>query len=118
MPVLALADLLVARCHPLEGGTALDAAAVEAQLGVLPAWRLNEGALERRYAFRNYYETMAFANALAWIVHAEDHHPDLALSYDRCTVRFTTHSVGGISINDFICAAKADAVYTAGAAPR
>jgi len=49
-------------------------------------------------------------NALAWIAHTEDHHPDLAVSYDRCVVRFNTHSVGGISINDFICAAKADAL--------
>lgn len=118
MPVLALVDLLAARCRHLQGSAALDPAAVHAQLGVLPAWRLHEGALERSYAFRNYYETIAFVNALAWIVHAEDHHPDLALSYDRCTVRFNTHSVGGISINDFICAAKADAVYAAGTAPQ
>ena len=53
---------------------------------------------------------MAFVNALAWIAHVEDHHPDLAVSYSRCTVRFNTHSVGGISINDFICAAKVDAL--------
>ncbi|HOX88516.1 MAG TPA: 4a-hydroxytetrahydrobiopterin dehydratase [Burkholderiaceae bacterium] len=118
MPVLALADLLAAHCRPLEGSAALDASAVQAQLGVLPAWRLHDGALERSYALRNYHETIAFVNALAWIVHAEDHHPDLAVSYARCTVRFNTHSVGGISLNDFICAAKADAVYAAGAAPR
>ncbi len=53
---------------------------------------------------------MAFVNALAWVAHPEDHHPDLAVSYNRCAVRFNTHSVGGISINDFICAAKVDAL--------
>ena len=52
--------------------------------------------------------TMAFVNAVAWIAHREDHHPDLLVSYNRCTVRFNTHSVGGLSINDFICAAKVD----------
>lgn len=116
--MLALAELLAAHCRPLEGSAALDEAAVRAQLGALPGWRLNEGALERSYTFRNYHETIAFVNALAWIVHAEDHHPDLAVSFSRCTARFNTHSVGGISLNDFICAAKADAVYAAGAAPR
>jgi 4a-hydroxytetrahydrobiopterin dehydratase len=53
---------------------------------------------------------MAFVNAVAWIAHAEDHHPDLLVSYNRCTVRFNTHSVGGLSVNDFICAAKLDAL--------
>jgi len=71
---------------------------------------LRDGAIEKTYRFGNFHETMAFVNALAWIAHAEDHHPDLALSYGRCTVRFNTHSVGGISINDFICAAKVDAL--------
>ncbi len=55
---------------------------------------------------------MAFVNALAWIAHTEDHHPDLQVGYYRCTVRFSTHSVGGISVNDFICAAKADALVS------
>ncbi len=50
-------------------------------------------------------------NALAWIANAEDHHPDLAVSYSRCVVRFNTHSVQGISVNDFICAAKVDALF-------
>jgi 4a-hydroxytetrahydrobiopterin dehydratase len=74
------------------------------------AWRMNDGAIEKTFSFKNYHETMAFVNALAWIAHTEDHHPDLAVSYNRCVVRFNTHSVKGISINDFICAAKADAL--------
>jgi 4a-hydroxytetrahydrobiopterin dehydratase len=71
---------------------------------------MNAGAIEKTFAFKNYYETIAFVNALAWICHTQDHHPELAVSYNRCVVRFNTHSVGGISINDFICAAKTDAL--------
>jgi 4a-hydroxytetrahydrobiopterin dehydratase len=89
---------------------ALDAAAISAQLAHLPHWHIVDGALERTYAFGNYYETMAFVNALAWQSHREDHHPDLAVTYNRCTVRYSTHSVKGISPNDFICAAKCDAL--------
>ncbi len=75
-----------------------------------PGWALVDGAIEKRFAFPDYHHTLAFVNALAWVAHAEDHHPDLQVSYGRCTVRFNTHSVGGISINDFICAAKVDAL--------
>lgn len=67
--------------------------------------------LNKTYQFKNYYQTMAFVNALAWIAHSEDHHPDLEVSYNRCAVHFTTHAVDGISINDFICAAKIDALH-------
>jgi 4a-hydroxytetrahydrobiopterin dehydratase len=91
-------------------------AEVAAQLSVLPEWKLVDGAIARTFRFPNYHETIAFVNALAWVVHGEDHHPDLAVGYDRCEVRFSTHSVGGISENDFICAAKADAIHAQRAA--
>jgi 4a-hydroxytetrahydrobiopterin dehydratase len=103
-------DLTQLHCKPLEGHAAMTAAEIDAHLPRLRGWSLSNGAIERRYAFHNYHETIAFVNALAWIAHAEDHHPDLAVSYAVCTVRFNTHSVGGISINDFICAAKLDAL--------
>lgn len=90
----------------------MDAAAVDRHLARAPGWTLNKGAIERRYDFADFHQTMAFVNALAWIAHREDHHPDMALSYNRCVVRFNTHSVGGISINDFICAAKVDALLS------
>ena len=73
-------------------------------------WRLIDGALEKTYAFKNYHETIGFVNALAFIANTEDHHPELAVSYGKCTVRFNTHDVGGISISDFFCASKADAL--------
>jgi 4a-hydroxytetrahydrobiopterin dehydratase len=73
-------------------------------------WRLIDGALEKTYTFKNYHETIGFVNALAFIVNAEDHHPDLAVSYSKCTVRFNTHDVNGISVSDFFCASKVDAL--------
>ncbi len=83
---------------------------VHQHLAKAPGWSLIDSAIQKRYDFANYHQTMAFVNALAWVAHAEDHHPDLQVSYSHCTVRFNTHSVGGISINDFICAAKVDAL--------
>jgi 4a-hydroxytetrahydrobiopterin dehydratase len=66
----------------------------------------------REYAFRDYHETIAFVNALAWMTHAQDHHPELVVAYRHCRVAYTTHSAGNtLSLNDAICAAKADALY-------
>ncbi|KPJ95190.1 MAG: pterin-4-alpha-carbinolamine dehydratase [Gammaproteobacteria bacterium SG8_11] len=66
--------------------------------------------IHKTFKFKNYYETMAFVNAVAWIANREDHHPDMEVGYNRCVVRYSTHSVGGLSENDFICAAKIDAL--------
>jgi len=78
-----------------------------------PDWQLTPpaAAIQRQFEFGDYYETMAFVNAVAWIAHGEDHHPDLQVGYNRCTVRYSTHAVGGLSRNDFICAARVDAVF-------
>ena len=74
-------------------------------------WELQQqpSGLKRSVRFKNYYQTMAFVNAVAWIAHQEDHHPELKVSYNRCVIHYSTHSTGGISENDFICAAKIDA---------
>jgi 4a-hydroxytetrahydrobiopterin dehydratase len=78
-------------------------------------WSLNteRTEIERTFAFKNYYRTLAFVNAVAWIAHQEDHHPEMEVGYNRCRVRYSTHSVGGLSENDFICAAKVDALSAA-----
>lgn len=76
-------------------------------------WKLIDGALENTFTFVNFHETMAFVNAVAWIAHREDHHPDMGLGYSRCTVRFNTHDVGGISVSDFHCAGAVNALQTA-----
>ena len=73
-------------------------------------WRLIDGALEKTFSFKNFHETIGFVNAVAFIANTEDHHPDLAVSYGRCTVRFNTHDVKGISVSDFFCASKVDAL--------
>jgi 4a-hydroxytetrahydrobiopterin dehydratase len=103
-------DLKSLHCKPLEGQPPMTAAQIDEQLAHVAQWALQDGAIEKTYEFANFHETMAFVNALAWVAHAEDHHPDLRLSYNRCVVRYNTHAVGGISINDFICAAKVDAL--------
>lgn len=71
-------------------------------------WAINKTGsnISREFQFKNYYETIAFVNAIAWIVHDQDHHPDLKVSYNRCLITFSTHSIAGLSVNDFICAAK------------
>ena len=84
----------------------MSAADIATHLKNAPGWALTDGSIEKTFSFKNYFETIAFVNALAWICNTQDHHPDLAVSYNRCVVRFNTHSVGGISINDFICAAQ------------
>ena len=102
--------LAARRCQALEGQAALTATQVVEFLAQAPGWSIEQGAIEKRFEFTDYHRTLAFVNALAWVAHTEDHHPDLRVSYGHCTVRFCTHSVGGISINDFICAAKVDAL--------
>jgi len=84
----------------------------ELAAGLDRAWRISEDgkSLRRAFAFEDFYRTMAFVNAVAWIANAEDHHPDLEVGYNHCRVAFSTHSVGGLSENDFICAAKIDAL--------
>lgn len=100
------------RCEPLEGHPAMTPAEIADHLSRASGWSLHGDAIQKTFVFDDFHRTMAFVNALAWIAHADDHHPDLAVSYSRCSVRFNTHSVGGISINDFICAAKVDALIT------
>jgi len=102
-----MTTLLAMSCKP-RTGEALGRAAAEKLLREIPGWAISDDATEisRVYKFGNYYETLAFVNAQAWIVHREDHHPDLEVGYNRCRVRFSTHSVHGLSENDFICAAK------------
>ncbi len=110
---------------PLEQAHCIARRGVEYRLGQarlaelqpqVPGWELADAGtvLTRTFHFTDYYQTLAFVNALAWIAHREDHHPDLSVHYDRVIVRFSTHDVGGLSENDFICAAKASALSEQG----
>jgi len=94
-------------CQPCEGGLpSLDDKAAAGLLGELSGWALHGQRLEKTFVFRNHYETMAFVNAIAWVSHREDHHPELTVGYKDVRVRYWTHAIGGLSENDFICAAK------------
>jgi 4a-hydroxytetrahydrobiopterin dehydratase len=93
---------------------ALGPTEIVTRLGSLPGWTLTgdgpDLAIEKTYAFANYYETISFVNAVAFIANAQDHHPDLSVHYNRCAVRFNTHDVKGLSETDFECAAQVDAL--------
>lgn len=100
------------KCKPCEGGVpAYNSQQARDLLKQLKGWVLEEGKLVKVYPFTNYHHTMAFVNALAWVSHREDHHPDLEVGYNRCRVTYWTHAVDGLSENDFICAAKCDALF-------
>ena len=108
---MTLEDLQRERCIARRGKEdALDAASARALLAELPDWTLADdgSAIGKSFTFEDFHRTMAFVNAVAWIAHAEDHHPDFEVGYARCTLRFSTHDVGGLSRNDFVCAAKVE----------
>ncbi|HTP38650.1 MAG TPA: 4a-hydroxytetrahydrobiopterin dehydratase [Steroidobacteraceae bacterium] len=101
-------------CVPCEGGVAAmtPPQAAAALKSLAPGWKLveHDRALRREYKFVDFLRTMSFVNALAHIANVEDHHPDLEVGYDYCRVRYSTHAIGGLSENDFICAAKIDRI--------
>jgi 4a-hydroxytetrahydrobiopterin dehydratase len=104
-------DLLQQHCKPCEAGMPpLARDAIDRFLARVPGWELSDGELVRTFSFKNYYQTVSFVNAVAWLAHREDHHPDMEFGYKTCTVRYCTHSIGGLSENDFICAAKINAL--------
>lgn len=116
--IASTAGLLQARSiHATDAVTAGEARRL---LAFVPGWTLEDGKLCRNFGFKNYHHTMAFVNALAYQSHHEDHHPELTVTYKNCLVRYDTHSVndgqGGLSENDFICAAKASLLYASAAA--
>ena len=104
--------LIGKHCQPCKAGDpALGTAEAAELLKKLDDWTLAEKNIRKTFEFKNYYQTIAFVNAVAWMTHREDHHPDLQVGYNRCVIEYSTHSVGGLSENDFICAAKVDALY-------
>jgi len=108
-----MTDLTQQSCKPCEGGVRpLSRDEATALLGELTGWELSLDANEihQTFRFKNFYQTMAFVNTVAWVAHQEDHHPDLVVGYNRCEVHYRTHAIGGLSDNDFICAAKIDSL--------
>jgi 4a-hydroxytetrahydrobiopterin dehydratase len=109
-----MSELAARKCKPCEGGIApLTREAAAKLLGeISSAWTLSADAraIRREFRFRDFYRTMSFVNALAHIANIEDHHPDLEVGYNYCHVGYTTHAIGGLSENDFVCAAKVDLI--------
>ena len=108
-----MTDLTEKRCIPCEGGVPkLNPSEVAKLLEQLPEWQVNSDntIISRDFKFKGYFRTMAFVNAIAWIAQQENHHPDLEVGYNHCKVNYATHAIGGLSENDFICAAKVDAL--------
>ena len=111
--IQVVSDLAGKKCKPCEGGVApLKEPEVRNLLKQLDGREQAGSRIAKTYTFKNYYQTMAFVNAAAWISHREDHHPDLGVGYKQCRVVYTTHAVAGLSRNDFICAAKVDALFS------
>ncbi|MFZ6657002.1 4a-hydroxytetrahydrobiopterin dehydratase [Undibacterium sp. TJN19] len=111
--MIKTSELLEKKSHHTETG--LDDASLPAYFAATPGWAQDGPRIVKTFQFKNYYETLAFINAIAYVIHAEDHHPELVVTYNRCIIKFDTHTVndgkGGISENDFICAAKIDAIF-------
>ncbi len=109
-----MSPLLARHCTALSGPAhRLGVADLPPLLAQLPGWEVSEdiGSISKAFKFADYLLTIKFVNAIAAMAEAENHHPDLEVSYGRCVVRYNTHDVDGLSINDFICAAKADALF-------
>lgn len=103
-------DLTSQHCQSYDKNSlALTNNEIQNLLPLIPLWNCESNTITRNFKHANYHETIAFVNVIADIVHVEDHHPDLIVKYNTCKVNFTTHSVNGLSKNDFICAAKIDA---------
>jgi len=108
-------DLATRHCKPCHASTPpLEENELRSALSAIPLWRLDEKqrTISREFRFKDFHQTMAFVNALAWIAHREDHHPDLEVGYRQCRVHYSTHAIGGLSENDLICAAKIDALVS------
>src|SRR5581483_4880215 len=93
---------------PKKGGRPLGPAFIREYLTALPGWKHSGKEIVKIFSFKNFYGTIGFVNAVAFIANREDHHPDLEVGYKTCAVRYSTHEVGGLSENDFICATKID----------
>lgn len=105
-------DLTNKQCKPCEGGVApLTQPEVDSLMQQLEGWQQDALLISKTYHFNDYYQTIAFVNAIAWLSHSEGHHPDLTVTYKECRVAYTTHAIHGLSENDFICAAKVDSLF-------
>ena len=108
-----MTELESKRCLACESGIpSLTHEKITLLLAEIPHWETSsdQKLIQRRFIFKNFYQTMAFVNALAFIAHQENHHPDLEIGFNYCLVKYSTHAAKGLTENDFICAAKVNAL--------
>jgi 4a-hydroxytetrahydrobiopterin dehydratase len=100
------------RCQSQSGKQALDDARIDELLGEVPGWQVDDArhAIAKDFRFKDFHHTLGFINAVGFMANQQDHHPDLEAGYGHCRLRWSTHDVGGLSLNDFICAARVDAL--------
>lgn len=108
---LSTSTLALAAMHCRPGAPRLGHDELVAHMAHLSGWQVAGAAIARTFAFDNYPATIAFVNAVAFIAQREDHHPELRVGYAECTVTYGTHSAGGITLNDVICAAKVEHLF-------
>jgi len=106
MPATSLEALAAESCA--RAAPRLDDAALASALGSLPGWTHVADRIAKTFRFDDYHQTIAFVNAIAWIAHRADHHPDLSVHYNRCVVSYSTHDAGGVTRNDLVCAARVE----------
>jgi 4a-hydroxytetrahydrobiopterin dehydratase len=102
----ALDALAAEPCTP--GAKPLPESDLATALASLAGWSHVGDRIAKTWRFANYHETIAFVNAVAWIAHGANHHPDLSVHFNRCVVSFTTHDAGGVTRNDLVCAARVE----------
>jgi 4a-hydroxytetrahydrobiopterin dehydratase len=105
-PVHSQAELARMACRQIRHHQALPLAQVMAQVAEMPPWQYHNGRLCLRRKFPDYAETRQFVDGVATIADQEDHHPLIEFGYNHAVIWFDTHDVNGISIKDFVCAAK------------
>lgn len=105
---MTLNELARLHCRPCAGSAPLTSLQIQPLLALLPGWGLADGgrALLRRFDFADFHHTLGFINAVGYIANQQDHHPELQASYGFCELQWTSHEIGGLSLNDFICAAR------------
>lgn len=110
--MIRVCDLTQKQCKPCESGLApLLQPEVDVLMATLSGWQQYDHLISKKYLFKDYYQTMAFVNAIAWLSHREAHHPELLVTFNSCLVEYSTHAIHGLSENDFICAAQVDALF-------
>lgn len=109
--MIELRDLLQKKCTPCQGcAAALTQPEIDDLVLLLDGWEQYDHLISKKFVFADFHQTMEFVNAVAWISHREDHHPELTVNYNSCLVEYTTHAIHGLSESDFICAAKVEAL--------